>query len=256
MTDTVYVKHEGEIAWLILNKPERKNALDGRMMDLLRENLTALEENEATRVIILRGEGEVFSAGGDMRQNAGAPLRPEQSRRLLQKYLRAMEAVRRIDKPVLAMVEGYAIGGAMSLALACDLVTASEQAFFWPNFVLLGIVPELGLMAFLPRLLGAQRAKEILFTGRRLSAAEGWRLGFVNRVLPGPELAAGTLALAREVAAVSPLSLQLTKSIINRSAAPELDMVTEAESVASPFCTQTEAYREALARFSAGKKGG
>ncbi|MDR1321392.1 MAG: enoyl-CoA hydratase/isomerase family protein [Gracilibacteraceae bacterium] len=249
MTDTVYVKHSGEIAWLILNKPERKNALDGRMMDLLRENLTALEENEATRVIILRGEGEVFSAGGDMRQSSGAEITPEQSRRLLQKYVRAVEAVRRIEKPVLAMVEGYAVGGAMSLALACDLVTASEQAFFWPNFVLLGIVPELGLTALLPRLLGPQRAKEILFTGRRLSASEGWRLGLVNRVLPGPELEEGTLALARELAAVSPVSLQLTKSMINRAAAPELEMATQAESVASPFCTQTAAYREAAAKF-------
>ncbi|MDR1069895.1 MAG: enoyl-CoA hydratase/isomerase family protein [Gracilibacteraceae bacterium] len=250
MTDTIYVKHSGEIAWLILNKPERKNALDGRMMDLLRESLTALEENDETRVIILRGEGGVFSAGGDMRQNTGGEITPEQSRRLLQKYVRAVEAVRRIEKPVLAMVDGYAVGGAMSLALACDLVTASEQAFFWPNFTLLGIVPELGLTALLPRLLGPQRAKEILFTGRRLSASEGWRLGLVNRVLPGPELEEGTLALARELAAVSPVSLQLTKSMINRAAAPELDMATQAESVASPFCTQTDAYREAAAKFS------
>ncbi len=235
---------EPGVATLVLNRPRKKNAISAPMMVRFAELLRQAEADAQVRVIVLRGAGENFSSGGDMRQTPPDQVTIENTRATLLPYLGAIQQIRRIGKPVIAMVDGYAIGGAFSLLLACDLVCVSDRVQVIPAFCKIGIVPEMGLAKFLPQLVGDKLAKELLFTNRTLSADDllGYRL--VNRVFSAEQLSEGTYALAREVAAMPPLSIQLTKGMVNAAYDTGLDATLEAESTASPFCASTAAFRE------------
>lgn len=252
MEDVYVSKRDDGIAFLVMNKPKKKNAISGPMMDLLSDALIELDADDEVRVIILKGEGENFSSGGDLKQGGPEGATVDKSRKLLKKYIRTIQTIQQIGKPVVAMVDGYAVGGAMSLALACDIVYVSDRVKFTSNFLKLGIIPEMGVMMFLPQLIGPQRAKELWFTGRIIGAEEGYQMGFVNKILPPEQLEEGTIAFAKEIASVSAMSVQITKSITNSTMGPMLNLVMEAESTASPFCTQTHEFKEIMANF--GKK--
>lgn len=248
MKPDVYIEYREEgIAFLVINKPQKKNALSGPMMDLLTGALTQLNEDDAVRVIILKGEGENFSAGGDLTQ--GGPSGIEHTRKLLKRYMRTIHTVQQIGKPVIAMVDGWAVGGAMSLALACDIILVSDRVKFTSNFLKVGIIPEMGAMMFMPQLMGPYRAKELWFTGRVVGAQEAYQMGFANRIFSPEQLEDETIAFAKEVASVSAMSVQLTKGITNGTMSQMLSLVMEAESTASPFCTQTDEFSEIMARF-------
>lgn len=251
MKDVIYsdVREDG-IAFLVINKPQRKNAIDGNMMDVLSEQLQRLSDDPDVRVIILKGEGENFSAGGDLKQGGPEGLTIEQSRKLLKKYTRTVKTIQQISTPVIAMVDGYAVGGGMSLALACDIIYVSDRVKFLPNFLKVGIIPEMGAMMFLPQLIGPYRAKELWFTGKVLDAEEAYRLGIANKIFPADQLEVETLALAKEIVTLSYTAVEITKKITNGTMGPILDLVLEAETTASPFCTQTEEYKSMAARLN------
>ncbi|MFV0452855.1 MAG: enoyl-CoA hydratase/isomerase family protein [Propioniciclava sp.] len=243
MDETVYAETtEEHISTLVLNQPRKKNAISAPMMVRLGELLRDADADDEVRVVILRGEGENFSSGGDLRQTPPELVSIENTRATLRPYLELIRQIRRMSKPVIAQVDGYAVGGAFSLMLACDLACVSDRVCVVPAFCQIGIVPEMGLAKFLPQLVGDKLAKELLFTNRVLDSEEllGYRL--VNRVLPAGELSAGTLALAREVAAMPPLSIQVTKNMVNAAYDSGLDATLEAESTASPFCANTAAF--------------
>lgn len=250
----VTMRVEDGIAVVELDQPEKKNAISAPMMDRLSDLLEEADADPDVRVVVLRGAGDVFSSGGDLSQ--GGPDGPtvEQARAQLRRYLRAIRTVRRIGTPVVAMVDGYAVGGAFSLVLACDLVCVSDRVRAIPAFCALGIVPEMGIMKLLPELVGEKLAKEILFTNRTLVADDLQRMGVANRVLAPEQLWEGTLELARTVAGMPSLGIQVTKGIMNGAADVGLDAVLEAESTASPFCAQTAEHRELAARFRAGRR--
>lgn len=249
--DSVYAERVDEhVVAVVLNQPAKKNAISAPMMDRLAELLLGLDEDRDVRVVVLRGEGEVFSSGGDLGQTPPDEATIETSRATLRRYLRAVRVLRHLATPVVAMVDGFAVGGAFSLALACDLLCVSDRVRVIPAFCALGIAPEMGIAQFLPQLVGEKLAKEILFTNRTLDAAELQRLGIANRVLPAADLAAGTLELARQVAAMSPTSIGVTKGLVNRVLDAGLDGLLEAESTASPYCTRTADFAAASARFA------
>lgn len=254
MEDVYVSKRNDGIAFLVINKPQRKNAISGPMMDLLSDALLKLDADDEVRVIILKGEGDNFSAGGDLKQGGSQGLSVEQGRKLLKKYIRTIQTIQQIAKPVIAMVDGWAVGGAMSMALACDIIYVSDRVKFTSNFLKVGIIPEMGVMMFLPQLIGPYRAKELWFTGRVVGAEEAYKMGFANKVLPAEELEEGTIAFAQEVASVSAMSVQITKGITNSTMSPMLNLVMDAESTASPFCTQTAEYKEIIAKFTKSKK--
>lgn len=251
MKNEIYIeRRDNGIAFIVINKPQRKNAISGLMMELISTYLLELYNDEDVRVIILKGEGDNFSAGGDLKQAGPEGLTIEESRKLLKKYIRTIQTIQQIGKPVIAMVDGYAVGGAMSLALACDIIIVSERVKFSANFLKVGIVPEMGIMLFLPHQIGSYLAKELFFTGRIIGAEEGLKLGFVNRVLSAEKLEKGTIEFAEEIASLSAMSVQITKSITNSTLGPMLNLVMEAESTASPFCTQTADYKDKITKFS------
>ena len=248
--DVVYLERKDNgIAVIYLNQPRKKNAISAVMMDKLSGFLTELDRDKDIRVILLRGAGENFSTGGDLSQG-GPDMTIEDSRNLLKRYVAAVRTIRQIGKPVIAVTDGYVVGGAVSLVLACDLVIASEKTVFIPNFCAIGIIPEMGIMAMLPQLVGPQRAKDILFFGRRFGAKEGCDMGIVNQVVSREELVEKALEYAAGLSAISANSVSIVKGIMNGAADPMLNAVMEAESTASPFCTRTREYKEMAARFS------
>lgn len=249
--DVVYAERlEDGIEVVCLNQPRKKNAISGEMMSKLNALLMRADEDPEVRVVVLRGAGENFSSGGDLNQGPAAVPGPEGARLTLRRYLNVVRTLRSMAKPVIAMVDGYAVGGAFALALASDLVCASERALFVPAFCQIGIIPEMGMMKFLPELVGAQRAKELLFFGGKITAQRMCDWGLVNRVFPAASLEEETLAFARELAAMPDASIQITKNIMNALADGNLEACLEAESTASPFCTTTKAYATTMERFA------
>lgn len=250
MKEDIYIaRREDGVAFLVINKPQKKNAISGPMMDQMTDALIALNEDDSVRVIILKGEGDNFSAGGDLTQSGPAEPTIDQTRKTLKRYLRTIHTVQQIGKPVIAMVDGWAVGGAFSLALACDIIMVSDRVKFTSNFLKVGIIPEMGAMMFMPQVMGSYRAKELWFTGRIVGAEEAYQMGFANKIFPAEQLEEGTIAFAKEIAARSAVSLQITKSITNGTMSTMLDLVMEAESTASPFCTQTPEFKELMAQF-------
>lgn len=249
-TDTVLVERlDGGVLVIVLNQPAKKNAIDAAMAVRVTELLRAADGDPQVGAVVLRGAGETFSSGGDLSQSGTEEPTVETARDQLRCYLELVRAVRGVQVPVIAMADGVAVGGAFSLMLACDLVTVSDRVRVIPAFCGIGIVPEMGMMKLLPQLVGDKLAKEILFTNRVLGADDlaGWHL--VNRVLAPADLLDGTLDLARAVAAMPRASIAVTKGLLNASYDVGLETVLQAESTASPFCTRTDGFRQATARF-------
>lgn len=249
-TDVVYLEKQDSIGIICLNQPKKKNAISAVMMDLITDYLNELELDDDVRVIVLRGAGENFCAGGDLDQPGPNPITAEFSRKSLRRYTRTIRAIRSTSKPVVAMVGGYAVGGAVSMMLSCDMVCVAADAKIIPNFCAIGLVPELGIMATLPAVVGPQRAKEILFLGKRITGYDCLQMGIANRVFLPEQLEEGTMTLARQLAAMPSISLKITKSIMNSATDAVLLNVLEAESIGSPFCSQSEEFKAIAAKFA------
>lgn len=247
--EVVYIKREGPVGTIVLNQPHKKNAISAVMMDLLVQSLHALENEDEIKVIALCGEEDNFCAGGDLDQPGPRPMTAEFSRQSLRRYIRATKEIRATSKPVVALVKGYAVGGAVSLMLACDLVCLEENCRIIPNFCKIGLIPEMGLMSTLPAIVGPQKAKELLFFGERLSASDCLALGLANRVFPAGSFQNDCKEFLLKLAALPNLSLRITKGIMNSTMDTQLAAVMEAESIGSPFCSQGEEFKAISAKF-------
>jgi 2-(1,2-epoxy-1,2-dihydrophenyl)acetyl-CoA isomerase len=247
-------KRADGVALVIINKPARRNALDPHLMDDLTDAFQTLDDDNEVKVIILKGQGDHFSSGGDLKAIEPGPRPIEEKRKMLRRYARTIQAIQNMDKPVIAMVKGYAVGGGMSLALACDLILASEDARFSCNFLKVGIVPEMGAMLFLPQALGLYRAKDLWFTGRIVEAAEARAMGFVNQVFPSEEIEAATISLAQELALLPSVSLRITKRIANATVNHMLNTILDCEAQSSPFCSESDDHKAYVESFRHKKK--
>jgi len=221
-----YVRFEKAdgIATITMNRPERLNALD---VETGAELLKAVEDCEAdreVRVVVLAGAGRAFSAGGDVKAFSESLDDPASYfKQLIPRLHAGILAIRRIPKPVIARVHGFAAGAAMSLTMACDLVVAAESARFNIAYVGVGLSPDGGATYFLPRLMGPRKALEIFLTGEIIGAAEAARLGLVNRVVPDAELEEATRDLALRLARGPALALARSKELVNRSLGATLE---------------------------------
>lgn len=246
--NTLTLDHEGDVATLTLNRPEKRNALSPEMMRELHAALAEIEAGEP-RVVILTGTGKAFSAGMDL-----AALREmaEQAADAQLESARAIAALfRRIysfPKPIIAAVNGAAVAGGCGIAALCDITLAAPEARFGFTEVCVGFMPAF-VTVFLVRQIGEKRARDLLLTGRIFAADEALQLGLVNDVIP----AEGLLARAREIAAalhgVSPTSLRFTKRLIADLSEPELDRALDLAVAASAAIRQTDDFREGLSAF-------
>src|SRR6267143_2263145 len=246
--EALIVDQSGPIGTITLNRPEARNALDVAMR---RELLTALDEieaNPAARVVILTGAGGHFCAGGDvknMRQRHTAA----EGRSRVELLNRAVLRLVNFPLPTIAMVEGYAVGAGSNLALCCDLIVASDRAKFGELFCKIGLAVDGGGTWLLSRVVGMAHAKELVFTGDVIDAAEAGRIGLVNRVVPVAELATATRALAEKIAAGPPLALRLDKRMLNRAATSDLAAALEVEAFSQGLAIASEDHQEGVAAF-------
>jgi 2-(1,2-epoxy-1,2-dihydrophenyl)acetyl-CoA isomerase len=247
VSDVVQVERSGGIATVTLNRPESRNAIDMPMRKALIEALETLEREPGTRVLVLAGAGGHFCAGGDMKSlRERRPTREEHLERvrLLNRLVLALAA---FPRPTIASVDGYAVGSGCNLALACDLIVASDRARFGEVFGKVGLVPDGGASWLLPRLIGAARAKELLYTCEIVDAAAAERFGLVNHVVPQAELALRTRALAERIAKGPPQAQAAAKRLLGAAAGSDLAAALEAEAQAQALAVTGEEHREGLA---------
>jgi 2-(1,2-epoxy-1,2-dihydrophenyl)acetyl-CoA isomerase len=246
---TVLVEQADGIAMVTLNRPDARNALDLAMREQLEATLARLEAEPAVRVLVLRGAGEHFCAGGDVKFMQASRMSASEGQQRVEAMNRAILALARFRTPTIAMVDGYAVGAGCNLALACDLVVASDRARFGEVFARIGLIPDGGGIYLLPRRVGLARAKELVFTAEIIEAADAERMGLVNRVVPTGELTAQTQTLARRIAGGPPRAHAMAKSLLNRSFALDLETSLAWEGLAQGMMIESEDHREGLAAF-------
>ncbi len=246
---TVLVERADGVATLTLNRPEARNAVDLAMRDALEAALGDLAADAGVRVLVVRGAGEHFCAGGDVKLMQARRMTAAEGEQRVAALNRAILALARFRTPTIAMVDGYAVGAGCNLALACDLVVAADRARFGQVFARLGLVPDGGGTWLLPRRIGLARAKELVFTAEVITAADAERLGLVNRVVPAGELAARTDALARRIADGPPRALAMAKSLLTRGLAVDLETSVHWEALVQGLMIESEDHREGLAAF-------
>lgn len=258
MSDTAYQALELTIdegvATVRLNRPAARNALNAQLKAELGELIEGFAVNDEVRAVLLTGNGSVFCAGGDIKEMD--PNRsPDAARVRMRKIIRQVYLpLAQLEKPVVAAVNGGAHGAGVSLALAADIVVASDQAVLSLAFTRVGVVPDSGALYFLSRQLGRSQAKELIFTGRVLSAAEALEIGLVNRVVPHEALGAEAMELARTLAAGPTVAYGLAKRLLDQAPSMSFEDMVELESFAQSVALSTHDHREAVAAFREKRK--
>lgn len=249
--DTLQLRVEDGVARLTLNRPEARNAISRGMADELTEALRGLQAREDVRVLVLHGAGQHFCAGGDVKgMGELGPRNVDDAREGMARYRHMTEALHGFERPVIAAVDGVAYGAGFSLLLLADLVLLSERARLCLVFGRVGLVPDCGALHTLPRVIGLQRAKELIFSARELLAPEALSLGLAIEVLPAEALLPRAMALAAALREASPLALSLAKRALNRAFDEELAAALDAEAQAQALALCSEAHAEAVRRFN------
>ncbi|MES2184562.1 MAG: enoyl-CoA hydratase-related protein [Pseudomonadota bacterium] len=237
------------MARIVINRPERKNALANTMRQELAEAFRQADADDEVRAVILTGTGDTFCAGADVTKMV--PLDVKASRNKLQRTSHALiHALYHIEKPVIAAVRGSTVGIGLSMMLACDLVIASETSRFSCVFARRGLAPDSGAVFFLSRLIGLARARELVFTARFFSADEAARMDIVTRVVKDTDLESAAQELAHTLAEQPTYALAMAKKMFQFSLSPPLDHFLEYEALIQPQIHQTQDFREGIASFS------
>jgi enoyl-CoA hydratase len=243
------VEIEGSIGWLVFDHPERRNAISVEMWEELPRAAARLERNSAVRVVVLRGAGEAaFVSGADISEFEGQRT-GEAAAHYEARNARAFSAVAAIQKPVLAMIQGFCIGGGVAMSLGADLRYASDDAVFAIPAARLGIGYAVGGLESLIHVVGAAAAKELFFTARRFSAEEALRMGLVSRVLPRAELLPWVRETAVRIAENAPLTLRSVKKIAAELAKDPAQRDLAAAHASVRACLESEDYREGMRAF-------
>jgi 2-(1,2-epoxy-1,2-dihydrophenyl)acetyl-CoA isomerase len=235
------------IGTITLNRPEALNALNAPMRRELLTTLRNASRDEAVRCVVITGEGRGFCSGADLR---GGDDERDFRKVLTSEYNPLISVIRDLPKPVVAAVNGVAAGAGVSLALACDLVYASEEARFIQAFVRIGLIPDSGSTRTLVRTLGRHRAAELMFFGEPMSAAEAAAAGLVNRVFAATEFADGVREVARRLAAAPTAAIGLAKRSINTAEQADLAASLAYEAALQVVAGGTADHAEGLAAFA------
>lgn len=247
---TIILKKEDDIATIILNRPEKLNAVIPQMVEELMEATESVGRDDAIKVITLTGAGRAFCAGGDA--SAHLAFQREDSTQLMEHFTQLGKVIlnlRDAAKPTLAVVNGPAIGAGFSLALGCDMILASEGAKFSVAFIRVALHPEGGITYILPRLVGITKACELIFTGKTIDAKEAERIGLVNQVVPQEQLEDKARELANSLAKAPPLAIGLSKISLYQGLDISLTSAIEIEARAQTICMTTKDVKEAATAF-------
>jgi 2-(1,2-epoxy-1,2-dihydrophenyl)acetyl-CoA isomerase len=249
MSDYVLRERHGATLVIRLNRPERRNAFDLEVRQGIAEAVYEARDDDAVRAVIITGTGDVFCAGGDLKSlsEAKRPMFKDRDRiRRLHPWFRELV---NLEKPVIAAVNGPAFGAGFNLALACDFIIGTPTTRFCAVFGRIGLVPDLGGFFLLPRILGLQRAKDLVFSAREVDAEEALRLGILFRIVEQDSLMPEALALAERYHHASTDALGIAKNILNRSFNLDQDTLAELEASAQALALHTAYHDEAVANF-------
>ena len=247
--DVLSVEVSEGLATVTLNRPEAMNALNMDLKVALAEWVRHARYDDSIRAVLITGAGRAFCAGGDLSEMD--PSRTPQQARTRQDHLlrEVFHPLAQLPKPVVAAVNGHAHGAGLSLALACDIVIAADDAAMSLGYVHRGLVPDCGILFFLPRIVGTVRAKELLLTGRRFDAREAVAMGLISQAVPAGELLDAATGVATTLASGATVALGMTKNLVDQSWGLTLEQVSELESFSQAISRSTFDHREGLASF-------
>jgi enoyl-CoA hydratase len=241
------VTTEDNIACIKFNRPNVLNALNTDTVLELERTLDELEKMTQIRVIILTGEGKAFVAGADIAEMS--KYSSMQARVFAQNGHRVLSKLEDIDKPVIAAINGFALGGGCEIALACDIRILSENAKIGQPEVNLGIIPGFGGTQRLARLCGAGIAKELIYTGDMIDAQEALRIGLANKVVPPDKLMGSAKEMAKKIMNKGPIAIRMTKAVINRGLDSNLETAKELEIETFALCFSTNEPKDGMIAF-------
>jgi len=239
----------GAVRHLVLNRPEKRNALNGDAIRSLGEEIEAAAADESVRVVVVRGEGPLFSSGmdlNDLRELSESPANLRDYRRPILQWWNLLEEM---PKPTICQIHGAALGGAFELALVCDFRVMAEDAVAGIMEVRVGLLPDVGGCSRLPALVGLGNAKELIMTGKVIDGREAHRIGFANRIAPAGELDDATGKLANELLACAPRAVGLAKRVMDAAAKPALSVTLEQEVAAQEVLAASEDFAEGARAF-------
>lgn len=249
MSDLLKFEITRGVATITLNRPEKLNAFTDEMLDDWLKALEACRTDPDVRAIVMTGTGRAFSTGGDVESFSAASSQTPAGikNRLVNGIQRLPRKIAEIDKPIIAALNGFATGGGLDIALACDIRFAAESARFAETYARVGMIPGAGGAWLLPRIVGTAKALELFWSCDWVDAREAERIGLVSKVFPDAELMDATLAFAHKVAEGAPLAVQLTKRVMRLGLDKDLDTALELAASAMTVVRSSEDHKEALA---------
>ena len=246
--ENILVERDGGVATVTINRPKVLNALSMQTLDELRRAILALKYDDGVRVVIITGAGDIsFIAGADI--NELSQQTPISGREHALRGQHVFDLIENRGKPVIAAINGYALGGGCELAMACTIRIAADTAKLGQPEINLGIIPGYGGSQRLPRLIGRGRALELLLTGDQITAAEAWRLGLVNRVVTGANLMGEARKLAQTLAAKAPIAVRYIIDAVNKGLQMPLPDAQVFEATLFGLCAATEDTKEGMNAF-------
>lgn len=247
MYETIRYEVENHVAVLTLNRPDRYNAFTKQMHKDIMTALKQADKDADVRCVVITGAGKAFNAGQDLGEVSGEQV--DFGAFLRERYNPMVMQIQNMGKPVIAAVNGVAAGAGMSLALACDLRLAADNASFSNVFINIGLVPDSGGCYFLPRIIGIGRALELAMTGEKIGAAEAQRIGMVNQVYPAEQFTESVRAYAERLAALPTKGMGLIKKTMYRSLHMSLEEALEYEAYSQEIAGNTEDHKEGVQAF-------
>jgi len=243
------IEDRGAVRYLVLNRPEKRNALNSELIRALGVAIEEAAADDSVRVLVVRGEGAMFSSGMDLNDLRELSETPGRLRRFRRPILAWWNLLEEMPKPTICQIHGAALGGAFELALACDFRTMAEDAVAGIMEVRVGLIPDVGGCSRLPAIVGLGNAKELIMTGKIIDGREAHRIGFANRVVPAAELDSATEALAGELLDCAPRAVGLAKRVMDAAAKPALALTLEQEVAAQEALAASEDFAEGSRAF-------
>ena len=248
MYNNLVLEDHDVVRVLYINRPKVLNALNLEVLAEIKSAVTEFADSENVSVLVITGSGDkAFIAGADI--EAQYPLNPEEGRQWSLLGHEVCRLIETVEKPVIAAVNGYALGGGCELAMACDIRLASERAQFGQPEVSLGITPGYGGTLRLPRLVGEGKAKELIFAGKKIKAEEAWRIGLVDEVYPHETLIAEAVKMASQIANNAPVAVRYAKMQINQGLQTDINTAVTVEAGLFGLCFATKDQKEGMGAF-------
>ena len=254
MESSVLTEKRGKVLIIKLNVPKKLNPLGPILRENLKLVLRNFESDQESQVAILTGEGKAFSAGGDLEALKVGMKSVKDAADDVKGSNVIPFLIANIEKPIIAAVNGPAYGAGFSVAIACDLVIASTEASFMQAFTKVGLMPDMGSLYFLPRLVGTQKAKELIWTAKMIKADEAMAMGIVNEVVKHENLESHVIALANKIADGPTPAIGFVKTILARSLEGNLDDILAYERLGQALCLLSEDHKEGVAAFFGKRK--